>query len=81
MLQETLHLILKLLQLWIQHHLSILVPDDITVEATSLTDNIVDIGIAIADDLVDVSSLTNDAPQVFPYGDTIVTWTATEFLW
>ena len=57
---------------------SIQVPDDLTVEATSALENAVDIGTAIADDLVDVASITNDAPQVFPYGDTIVTWTATD---
>ena len=53
-------------------------PEDVIVEATSSLENIVDIGIASADDLVSVSSLTNDAPEVFPYGDTIVTWTATD---
>ena len=27
---------------------------------------------------MDISSVTNDAPEVFPLGETIVTWTATD---
>ncbi len=53
-------------------------PADIIAEATSPTDNIVSIGDATATDIIGVQSITNDAPSVFPLGDTIVTWTATD---
>ena len=54
------------------------IPDDIVIEATSMSENDVDIGNAQATDLVEVASITNDAPSVFPYGETTVTWTATD---
>lgn len=54
---------------------TISVPDIITVEATSLNQNVVDFGTIIADDLVGVASVTNDAPDVFPFGLTTITWT------
>ena len=39
----------------------------------------IDIGIAITEDIVDSQPIiTNDAPEVFPLGETIVTWTATD---
>ncbi|KAF6242480.1 hypothetical protein C6988_08350, partial [Nitrosopumilus sp. b1] len=56
----------------------IIIPDDITVEAISPTENIIDIGLATATDLVEVASITNDAPTVFSFGKTEVTWTATD---
>jgi len=51
-------------------------PADITVEATSPTDNIISIGAATATDIIGIQSITSDAPLAFPLGDTIVTWTA-----
>ena len=48
------------------------------VEATSMESTIVDYGFAQASDQIEVSSITNDAPEVFPLGETIVTWTATD---
>ena len=57
---------------------SIISPEDIIFEATSSSDNAVPLGDAIADDIVGVASVTNDAPAVFPIGETIVTWTATD---
>ncbi|NJN75874.1 MAG: HYR domain-containing protein, partial [Synechococcaceae cyanobacterium RL_1_2] len=55
------------------------IPSDITVEATSVTDNTVTIGSATATDNVDTDvTITNDAPSVFPLGSTDVTWTATD---
>lgn len=54
-------------------------PDDITIEATSKSANIVNIGEAKATDLVGIQSITNDAPSLFPVGETNVTWTATDF--
>jgi Ca2+-binding RTX toxin-like protein len=57
---------------------SITTPDSITAEATSADSNTVELGIAIYNDLVDISSITNDAPEFFPVGKTIVTWTVTD---
>ena len=57
---------------------SIITPVDIQIEATSLENNIVDYGFAEASDQVEITSITNDAPEVFPLGETIVTWTATD---
>ena len=53
-------------------------PSNVETEATSMASNIVNIGFANASDQVEISSLTNDAPAVFPLGETIVTWTATD---
>ena len=53
-------------------------PTDIQVEATSIDSNIIEFGSADASDQVAISSITNDAPEVFPLGETIVTWTATD---
>jgi hypothetical protein len=55
---------------------SIVAPADITVEATSKSDNIITLETPQASDNVGVSSITNDAPAVFPVGETVVTWTA-----
>ena len=57
---------------------TIVVPGEIIVEATSPNANIVDIGMASAEDLVGIQTITNDAPEVFPYGNTAVIWTATD---
>ncbi|HET6457926.1 MAG TPA: HYR domain-containing protein, partial [Nitrosopumilaceae archaeon] len=56
----------------------IVAPKNIIVNATSPTSNNVEIGNATAKDAVGVASITNDAPQVFPFGQTIVTWKATD---
>ena len=48
------------------------------VEATSMENNLVEFGFAEASDQVEISTITNDAPTVFPLGETIVTWTATD---
>ncbi len=50
----------------------------ITVEATSLDANTVSLVTPKAQDSVSNVIITNDAPDVFPYGDTIVTWQATD---
>ena len=55
---------------------TITVPDDIVLEASSLEENIVNLGNADASDLVSISSITNDAPETFGLGETLVTWTA-----
>ena len=54
-------------------------PSDFQLEASHIENNIIDlIGVRASDD-VEVISITNDAPEVFPLGETIVTWTATDF--
>ncbi|MDD3876445.1 MAG: HYR domain-containing protein, partial [Bacteroidales bacterium] len=53
---------------------SIVCPSDIT----SCTDSIVLTNPIVADNC-GIASLSNDAPAVFPYGQTIVTWTVTDF--
>src|SRR3990167_6834889 len=57
---------------------SVVAPDNMVIEAVSSDNNIVDLGNAIATDEVEVASITNDAPSVFPLGDTVVTWTTTD---
>jgi len=53
-------------------------PADVISEATSITENYVDLGNPTTSDNVGIMSITNDAPPVFPLGETIVTWTATD---
>jgi len=57
----------------------LIVPDDVTAEQTSRNGTPVDIGEASANDICDADvDVTNDAPAVFPLGQTVVTWTATD---
>jgi len=51
---------------------------DITAEAVVPYDNIIELQEPSADDLLGVISITNNAPQFFPVGETIVIWTATD---
>ena len=56
----------------------IMAPSDFQLEASHIENNIIDlIGVRASDD-VEVISITNDAPEVFPLGETIVIWTATD---
>jgi len=57
---------------------SITAPASITMEATSADSNIVTLGNPVFSDLVDIPSISNNAPDVFPLGETIVTWTAVD---
>ena len=57
---------------------SITAPNAIQVEATGIEGNLADIGISTASDSVEIISITNDAPDSFPLGETTVTWTATD---
>ena len=57
---------------------SIAAPDPIMAEATSADSNIVVLGNPIFSDLIDIPLISNDAPDVFPLGETTVTWTATD---
>src|SRR3989337_109906 len=51
-------------------------PSDVILEGQDPTSNVVAIGVAKANDIVGVISITNDSPTVFPLGDNLVTWTA-----
>ena len=51
---------------------------DIIAEAVDTYDNIIELQAPSVDDIVGVDSITNDAPEFFPMGETIVTWTATD---
>ena len=53
---------------------TIIAPSSITMEATSADSNIVALGNAVSSDLVDIPSVSNNAPDVFPLGETTVTW-------
>ncbi|MGQ0771947.1 MAG: HYR domain-containing protein, partial [Nitrososphaerota archaeon] len=53
-------------------------PKDLTVEATSISENVVPLGEPKTSDLVGVDSITHDAPSAFALGDTTVTWTVTD---
>ncbi len=55
----------------------ITVPADITVDIDG-TEATVNIGQATATDAVEVQSISNDAPSVFPVGSTTVTWSAVD---
>jgi hypothetical protein len=58
---------------------SITAPADVEVECESHDGNDVDLGMAVANDNCDASpAISNDAPALFPLGDTVVTWTATD---
>jgi len=53
-------------------------PNDIQIEAISKNSNIIEIGIATAFDIIQLGEISNDAPESFPLGETVVTWTATD---
>jgi Ca2+-binding RTX toxin-like protein len=57
---------------------SIQAPETVQIEATSQLNNIAELGEATASDFIGIDSITNDAPDVFPVGETVVTWTATD---
>ena len=51
------------------------IPQDQTVEASSLEGTLVEIGQAEAHDITGISSIVHDAPDVFPLGSTLIAWT------
>ena len=57
---------------------SLSIPDNQTVEATSLEQTFVDIGEAESRDITGISSIVNNAPDVFPLGSTLIAWTTTD---
>ena len=54
------------------------VPNDIQVEAVGIETQIDDFGELTTEDFSEVESIENDAPESFPLGETVVTWTATD---
>ena len=52
------------------------IPEDQIVEATSIEETLVEIGEAESNDITGISSITNNAPEVFSLGSTVVTWTS-----
>ena len=52
--------------------------EDLIIEASNLEQNTLELVTPETSDDVEISSVTNDAPEVFPLGETIVTWTATD---
>ena len=57
---------------------SLIIPDDIVIEATGLEDNLISLGNATADDVTGIFGITNNSPHAFPFGTTIVTWMASD---
>ena len=53
------------------------IPTDMIIDATSLQ-SIIEIDSPKTSDVMGISSVTNDAPESFPLGETVVTWTATD---
>lgn len=54
-------------------------PEDVAAEQASLDGTAVELGQAVAIDICDADvAIANDAPAVFPLGETIVTWTAAD---
>lgn len=59
---------------------SITAPDDVLDECTSPVGTPTDLGTPATDDACDLSlTITNDAPPLFPLGETTVEWTALDF--
>jgi len=54
------------------------IPQDQTIEASSLEGTLVEIGQAEVHDITGISSIVHDAPDVFPLGSTLIAWTATD---
>ena len=54
------------------------IPQDQTVEASSIEGTQVEIGQAEAHDITGISSIVHNAPNVFPLGSTAIAWTATD---
>ena len=53
----------------------LVLPSDVTAEATGVL-TMLDIGTARVTDNIDSITATNDSPDLFPVGETLVTWTA-----
>jgi len=56
----------------------IVAPSDVIVEATGISNTVVEIGEATIYDIIQVYTVTSDSPDTFPLGETVITWTATD---
>ena len=56
----------------------IVAPSDVIVEATGISNTVVEIGEATIYDIIQVDTVTSDSPDTFPLGETVITWTATD---
>jgi len=56
----------------------LIIPGDIEIEAAGINTSVEDLGELLVEDVSEIDSVTNDAPEVFPLGETMVTWTATD---
>jgi len=56
----------------------IFAPSDVIVEATGISNTVVEIGEATIYDIIQVYTITSDSPDTFPLGETVITWTATD---
>jgi hypothetical protein len=56
----------------------IIIPSDIKVKATTLSNNVIELGNVTTYDSVKVVSLTNNASKTFPLGKTSILWIATD---
>ena len=56
----------------------IVAPSDVIVEATGISNTVVEIGGATTYDIIQVEAITSDSPDTFPLGETVITWTATD---
>ena len=56
----------------------LVIPDDIEVEANGINTIIDDLGELTVNDISDIAYTTNDAPEKFPLGETIVTWAVSD---
>ena len=56
----------------------IVAPSDVIVEATGISNTVVEIGEATIYDIIKVYTITSDSPDTFPLGETVITWTATD---
>jgi len=56
----------------------IITPSDVIVEATGISNTVVEIGKATIYDIIQVDTVTSDSPDTFPLGETVITWTATD---
>jgi Ca2+-binding RTX toxin-like protein len=52
--------------------------DQVIVEAAGVENNQITLELPQVSDILDITSITNDAPDTFALGETIVTWTATD---
>ncbi|MBM2851898.1 MAG: hypothetical protein HW420_445 [Candidatus Nitrosotenuis sp.] len=56
----------------------LIIPDNIVIDAVSINTPVT-VGTYVVTDLTDVTpKVTNDAPETFPLGKTIITWTAVD---